>query len=124
MSDIAKKILVVDDEPDIVDYLRVVLEQAGYHVTTASNGHEALERVAAIRPDLVVLDQMMPLMDGLETLRRLKSDESTKDIPVVTLTAQDSAADMQSGWKSGTDLYLLKPILRADLLDYVECILG
>jgi len=124
MSNIAKKILVVDDEPDIVEYLRFVLEGAGYEITTALDGQQALKSIEAARPDLVLLDQMMPLMEGSEVLRRLKADEQTKDIPVVMLTAQDSAADMMKGWQSGTDLYLLKPIMGAELVDYINCILA
>ena len=119
----SKKILIVDDEPQVLRLLQLSLEQAGYQVTTAEDGQEALNRVASDRPDLVIMDSVMPLMDGIEVVRRLKSDENTAQIPVVILTANDCSKDMEESWHSGTDLYLIKPILTAELLDYVHTIL-
>ena len=119
----ALKILVVDDEPDTLEVLRAILEHADYEVTTAKNGLQALESVAAHKPDLIMLDQMMPEMDGFEALRRLKSNDATKHIPVVILSARDKPDDLQQGWKSGTDLYLVKPVTGNELTDYVNCIL-
>jgi len=119
----AKKILVADDEPDTRDVLTVILVQAGYEVTTATNGVEALESVAAARPDLILFDQMMPEMDGSQSLMRLKGSYATKEIPVVILSAKDGAEDLQRGWDAGTDLYLTKPINSAELTEYLSCIL-
>ena len=119
----SKKILIVDDEPQVLRLLQLSLEQAGYQVTTAGNGQEALEHVANDRPDLVLLDSVMPLMDGTEVVRRLKGNTDTAQIPVVILTANDSPNDMEKSWQSGTDLYLTKPILTAELLDYIHTIL-
>lgn len=120
----AKRILIVDDEPDTVDVLRAILVQAGYAVSTAANGLEALSSVAASKPDLIVLDQMMPEMDGNQALVRLKGSYATKEIPVVILSAKDGAEDLQRGWDSGTDLYLIKPINGVELTDYIGCILA
>jgi DNA-binding response OmpR family regulator len=121
---VSKQILVVDDEPNVVSVLRIMLEHAGYKVSTAGNGVQALESVAASRPDLILLDQMMPQMDGTQVLRNLKGRDETKDIPVVILSAKDEPADLMKGWESGTDLYLVKPIVGAELTDYIDCILN
>ena len=114
------KILVVDDEPHIVRLVQVNLEKAGYTVSTASNGREALEAVAGDQPDLVVLDVMMPEMDGLETLKRLKDNPETDEIPVILLTAKAQDSDVFEGWKSGADLYLTKPFNPGELLLFVQ----
>lgn len=89
-----KKILAVDDEKHIVRLVQVNLEREGYTVITASNGQEALDHVAADRPDLIVMDVMMPQMDGLTALKRLKEDEATATIPVIMLTAKAQDADV------------------------------
>lgn len=116
----SQKILVVDDEPHIVRLVQVNLEKAGYVVTTASNGQEALDAVAKEQPDLMVLDVMMPEMDGLETLKRLKGNPETDDIPVILLTAKAQDSDVFEGWKSGADLYLTKPFNPGELLLFVQ----
>ncbi len=116
----SQKILVVDDEPHIVRLVQVNLQKAGYTVSTASNGREALEAVANEQPDLMVLDVMMPEMDGLETLKRLKGNPETDDIPVILLTAKAQDADVFEGWKSGADLYLTKPFNPGELLLFVQ----
>ena len=114
------KILVVDDEPHIVRLIQVNLEKQGYAVVTASNGKEALATVAEERPDLVVLDVMMPEMDGMETLKRLKENPVTHEIPVILLTAKAQDSDVFEGWKSGADLYLTKPFNPGELLLFVQ----
>jgi len=116
----SQKILVVDDEPHIVRLVQVNLEKAGYIVSTASNGKEALEAVEKDQPGLVVLDVMMPEMDGLETLKRLKENSATSEIPVILLTAKAQDADVFEGWKSGADLYLTKPFNPGELLLFVQ----
>ena len=114
------KILVVDDEPHIVRLIQVNLEKQGYTVITASNGKEALDSTDNDRPDLVVLDVMMPEMDGMEALKRLKENSVTHDIPVILLTAKAQDADVFEGWKSGADLYLTKPFNPSELLLFVQ----
>jgi DNA-binding response OmpR family regulator len=117
-----KRILLVDDEHDVLRLLRASLEQVGYEVMTAENGQEALERANVGKPDLILLDQEMPLMDGFEALRTLKGNPDTSKIPVVMLTGNSSDAGMSEGWNSGTDLYLVKPVLPGELIEFIQCI--
>ena len=116
----AKKILAVDDEKAIVRLVQVNLEREGYQVVTAYDGREALENVASERPDLVVLDVMMPYMDGFEVLQQLKKDPETRDIPVIMLTAKAQDADVFRGWQSGVDCYLTKPFNPMELKAFVK----
>src|SRR5690606_17392529 len=99
-------------------------KKAGYEVTTANNGREALEAVALSAPDLIVMDVMMPEMDGFAALQKLKENSATSNIPVIMLTAKAQDADVFKGWQSGADLYLTKPINPAELLTCVERILS
>lgn len=116
----AKKILVVDDERHIVRLVEVNLSRAGYDVVTAYDGVEALESVKSDTPDMIVLDVMMPRMDGFEVLRRLQADPDTQDIPVIMLTAKAQDADIFKGWSSGVSSYLTKPFNPRELLTFVE----
>src|SRR5206468_9982391 len=116
----AKKILAVDDERHIVRLVEVNLQRAGYEVVTAYDGREALEKVKSEKPDLVVLDVMMPYMDGFEVLKHLKADPSTAEIPVIMLTAKAQDADVFRGWQSGVDCYLTKPFNPMELLTFVK----
>jgi two-component system alkaline phosphatase synthesis response regulator PhoP/two-component system response regulator VicR len=118
------RILVVDDDPTIVRLLRVNLEMEGYEVVSASNGREALEAVARHAPDLVLCDVMMPVMDGLEVVSRLKRDESTANLPVVLLSAKAQDADIRHGKGAGADEYMTKPFDPLELLSAVERILA
>jgi DNA-binding response OmpR family regulator len=102
---VKKRILVVDDERDIVDLLRYNLAKEGYEVVSAYNGKEALEK-AALPPDLVILDVMMPVLDGFETCKKLKSDPRTSAVPVLFLTASASEVDEVVGLELGADDYI------------------
>jgi two-component system alkaline phosphatase synthesis response regulator PhoP/two-component system response regulator VicR len=115
-----KKILAVDDERHIVRLVQVNLERAGYQVVTAFDGKEALEKVKAENPDLVVLDVMMPYMDGFEVLQNLRKDPSTRELPVIMLTAKAQDADVFRGWQSGVDCYLTKPFNPMELIVFVK----
>jgi two-component system alkaline phosphatase synthesis response regulator PhoP/two-component system response regulator VicR len=115
-----KKILAVDDEKHIVRLVQVNLERQGYEVVTANDGREALEKVESERPDLVVLDVMMPYMDGFEVLQNLRRNPSTRDIPVIMLTAKAQDADVFRGWQSGVDCYLTKPFNPMELISFVK----
>lgn len=115
-----KKILAVDDERHIVRLIQVNLERAGYEVSTAYDGLEALRAIEEDRPDLIVLDVMMPQLDGFETLKRLKANPNTADIPVIMLTAKSQDADVFRGWQSGVDCYLTKPFNPMELLAFVK----
>src|SRR5205814_1887713 len=114
------KILAVDDERHIVRLVEVNLQRAGYEVVTAYDGREALEKVKSENPDLVVLDVMMPYMDGFEVLKNLKADPITAEIPVIMLTAKAQDADVFRGWQSGVDCYLTKPFNPMELLTFVK----
>lgn len=115
-----KKILAVDDEKHIVRLVQANLDRAGYEVVTAFDGKEALQKVAEENPDLIVLDVMMPYMDGFEVLQNLRRNPSTRDIPVIMLTAKAQDADVFKGWQSGVDCYLTKPFNPMELLSFVK----
>src|SRR5713226_4991942 len=110
------KILIVDDEPFNVDYLEQELEDLGYETISAINGQEALEKVAAEAPDLILLDVMMPVMDGLTVCRILKENEETRLIPIVIMTALDAVGDRIKGIEAGADDFLTKPVNEQELL--------
>ncbi len=115
-----KKILVVDDEKHIVRLVEVNLRRAGYDVVKAYDGKEALEVVKGENPDMVILDVMMPQMDGFEVLKRLRADPETNELPVIMLTAKAQDADVFKGWQSGVDSYLTKPFSPMELLTFVK----
>src|SRR5229473_5352218 len=117
------RILVVDDVPDNVDILRMRLESQGYEVVTAGDGVEALEKTRELLPDLVLLDIMMPKMDGIETVRQLKADASLPFIPVILVTAKADSKDVIAGLESGGDDYLTKPVDHAALAARVRAML-
>jgi len=119
----AYKILAVDDEKHIVRLVQINLQKEGYDVVTASNGREALEQVEREKPDLVIMDVMMPEMGGFEALQEMKANEATSTVPVIMLTAKAQDADVFEGWKSGADLYLTKPFNPQELLTFVKRIL-
>jgi class 3 adenylate cyclase len=117
------RILVVDDVPDNIDILQMRLESQGYEVVTAGDGVEALEKIRELLPDLVLLDVMMPKMDGIETVKRLKADGSLPFIPVILVTAKADATDVIAGLESGGDDYLTKPVDHAALSARVRAML-
>jgi two-component system, OmpR family, KDP operon response regulator KdpE len=116
-------VLVVDDEAPIVRLLRATLEADGYAVITADRGAAALDIVNAERPDLVVLDVMMPEMDGFETLRRIRSQSQLTRVPVIMLTARTSDIDKLKGFQSGADDYVTKPFNPDELLARINAVL-
>ena len=118
-----KRILVVDDHEDNVEVLRARLEARGYDVKGANSGQEALDTVAGWVPDLILLDVMMPDMDGLEVVSRLKADRKLPFIPVIMQTALDSTERMVAGLEAGADDYVTKPINFAELEARVRSLL-
>ncbi len=120
-----KKIMVVDDEPDTVDLVKLVLETEGYEILVAYSGQEALDMIKVNRPDLVLLDIMMPQMDGWMVRKKIVGNEETKDIPVVMLTAKAQPIDKMIGLHVvGVTDYITKPFGRKELINSVKRIVG
>jgi two-component system phosphate regulon response regulator PhoB len=117
------RILVVEDEPDILELIRYNLTKAGHVVVCAASGTDALRRIHAQPPDLVVLDLMLPDMDGFEVCRALRQDARTAKLPVVMLTARDEEADIVTGLELGADDYLTKPFSPRVLLARIKAVL-
>lgn len=117
------KILVADDTDALRRLLTTFLASEGHQVLTAANGAEALALAERERPDLILLDVVMPLVDGFEALRLLRSHGPTKETPVIMLTVKDSEEDIARGWKLGADFYLTKPFEVRQLLSVVRNLL-
>ena len=117
-------ILVADDDPDILALVSYRLERAGYDVVSATNGEEAVEVARARRPDLAILDVMMPRLDGYEATRRLREQEGTRGIPVILLTARVQEDDIARGFDAGADDYVKKPFSPQELGARVQAVLG
>jgi len=114
------RVLVADDEPDVLRLVTTVLEMAGHEVVTATDGAEAVAAAVQERPDVVILDIMMPKMDGLTALGQLRQGPLTKDIPVLLLSAKKSPLDTEVGMKAGASGYLTKPFNRRELASEVK----
>lgn len=122
--DTKKTIMVVDDNPDIITIVKTILEGKGYTVFSASSGPELLELLKERKPDLIILDIMMPEMDGLEVLTRLKGMADTATIPVILLTAKVQYEDVLGGYKLGADYYITKPFTSTQLVNGINLLLG
>lgn len=122
-NEIPQTILVVDDEDDILLLCRVNLEFEGYRVATASSGVEGLQLAREIRPGMILLDVMMPSMDGWHVLEALKGDPETSSIPVVMLTARVQGEDQMRGWSGGAADYIMKPFSPVALLETLRSVL-
>lgn len=115
------KIMLVDDEPGILLTERKMLEKEGYEVIEASSGGECLEKLKSVKPDLILMDVMMPEMDGWETTKIIKEGDDTKDIPVVIVTVRESEDDKTRSYMySHADGHVVKPVSREDLLETVD----
>jgi len=117
------KILVVDDEADILELVRYNLEREGYDVATVETGESALKEAGRRMPDLILLDLMLPEMDGLEVCRSIKADSKTRHIPVIMLTAKGDESDIVAGLEIGADDYITKPFSVKVLLSRVKAVL-
>ena len=120
MSAEEKRILIADDDPVILRLIQVNLELEGYQVLTANNGQEAVDIANAENPDLVILDIMMPRLDGYQACEQLKSSDATKAIPVIFLSAKAQSGDIEKGQSFGVAAYLTKPFDPTELLEVVE----
>lgn len=117
---VSEKILIVDDEADLVETLTFRLEAAGYKAISAHDGLEGLNVARAEKPDLIILDVMMPKMDGYQVCRLLKFDQNMKNIPIIMLTARGQEQDKQTGGQVGADVYMTKPFDSKILISKVE----
>ena len=122
MSTQQTHVLVVDDEAAIRDMIQFALEKAGMGVQTASNAHEALVSINETRPDIILMDWMMPGVSGLELTRRLRKDVYTEDIPIIMLTAKVTEDDKVAGLEAGTDDYVVKPFSPRELLARIKAV--
>jgi len=122
--DTKKTIMVVDDNPDIITIVKTILEGRGYTVFSASSGPELLNMLPNHKADLIILDIMMPEMDGLEVLTRLKGKTETSSIPVILLTAKVQYEDVLGGYKLGADYYITKPFTSTQLVNGINLLLG
>ena len=118
-----KKIIVVEDEPDLVDVVTYNLQREGYLVLTAQRGDEGLNLIRSERPDLVLLDLMLPGMDGLSICRQMKSDSSLSEIPIIIASAKGEESDVVIGLEMGADDYLAKPFSPRELLARIKAVL-
>ena len=117
------RVLVVDDDPQVLKLLRLNFEMEGYDVDAAPDGAAALAAAARRRPDAVVCDVMMPGMDGLEVVRRLRADPELSKVPIVVVSAKAQRSDMRDGVAAGADEYVTKPFDPQDVLDAVARLL-
>ncbi|GAB7027975.1 response regulator transcription factor [Geotalea toluenoxydans] len=116
----SKKILIVEDEESLLKLESILLSSKGYSVVGVMDGKAALEEVKVNRPDLVVLDVMLPEMDGFEVCRHIKENPETSSIPVVMLTAKKSNNDVERGKQAGAEAYITKPFKSAKVIEVIE----
>jgi len=115
-----KKILIVEDEEGLLKLESILMRAHGYDVTAVSDGRAALECLGTVKPDLVLLDIMMPEIDGFEVCRRIKSEETTRHIPVIMLTAKRNPEDMLKSKEAGADWYITKPFKSMMVIEAVK----
>ena len=118
------KVLIVDDEPLNVDYIEQRLEDLNYEIITAADGQEALDKIKSEHPDLVLLDLMMPVLDGFAVLSEVKADPSLRETPVIIISADHDSKSIVRGIKQGADDYLTKPVNAELLIKKVKEFLG
>lgn len=115
-----KKILIVEDEESLLKLESILLTSKGYEVKGVADGQAALDAVETMRPDLILLDVMLPEIDGFEVCRRVKANDTTKHIPVIMLTAKKSREDMARGEQVGADWYITKPFKSAMVIETIQ----
>lgn len=120
MTEKPRKVLIVDDEPNIVTALEFLLKRSGYDVRLAANGAEALEQVDSYKPDVVLMDVMMPVKSGYEVCQRMRERPDLADIKIVMLSAKGSEAEVNKGLSLGADLYITKPFSTLELVATID----
>jgi DNA-binding response OmpR family regulator len=119
-----KKILLVDDADTILMMERMILKKGGYDLITAKDGQEAVEKAVTERPDLILMDVIMPRMNGFDACKQLRSQETTKTIPIVMVTTRGEEKNVETGYESGCDDYITKPLNGLEVLTKVKNYLG
>lgn len=117
-------VLIVDDSPTETRILSTTLTKAGYRVETAANGEEGVEIARQIRPDIILMDVIMPVLNGFQATRMLRRDAGTADIPIIMVTTKDMQTDRTWGLRQGANEYLVKPVDRGMLIERIRAILG
>lgn len=120
----AKRILIAEDEPNIVESLSFLLERAGFEVSVETDGRAALDAALKNVPDVLILDVMLPSLDGYEILRELKADDRTAKLPVMMLTAKGQREDRETALRYGADLFITKPFSNAEIVEAVQNLAG
>ena len=120
----SRRVLLAEDEPNIVESLTFLLERSGFEVTFEANGQAALAAALAEPPEVMVLDVMLPGMDGLEVLRRLRADPRGRDVPVLILTAKGQREDRENALGCGADLFMTKPFSNFEVIEAVKRLAG
>lgn len=120
----SKKILLVDDSQTVLMMERMILAPERFQIITASNGREACERARLEKPDLVLMDVVMPIMNGLDACKAMRADPITRSIPIILVTTRGETDNMERGYENGCNDYLTKPVDSAELLAKVRNILG
>jgi len=115
-----KKILIVEDEEHLLELESVLLTTKGYEVKGAMDGPSALELVASMKPDMILLDIMLPVMDGYEVCRQLKANDATRNIPVIMISAKKSKEDLVKGEQAGADWYITKPFKSVMVIEAIQ----
>lgn len=121
---ISKKILLVDDSETILEMERMILQQDRYEVVTARDGQEGVIKALELKPDLILMDVIMPGLDGFAAVRRLREHPGTSRVPIVMVTSKAEAESMETGYESGCSDYIIKPIDRMELVAKVKNLLG
>ncbi|WP_322865971.1 response regulator transcription factor [Aquicoccus sp. G2-2] len=119
-----KHVLIIEDEPNIIEAISFILSRDGWKVDTHSNGQTALDAVRDKRPDLVILDVMLPGMSGYDILKALRANDATRDLPVMILTARGQAKDREMAEKMGANRFMTKPFSNTEMRDAVRALVG
>ncbi len=120
----SRKILLVDDSATVLMMERMILASERFQIVTAANGEEAQERARSEQPDLILMDIVMPRVNGIQACQAIKNDPATKHIPIILVTTRGEAASLEAGYSSGCNDYVTKPVNSAELLSKIRNILG
>ena len=118
------RVLLIEDEPNIAEAIRFILGRNGWQVVVRTDGRDGLAAVSSVRPDLVILDLMLPGMDGMDVLLHLRRDPVTQDLPVMMLTARGQGRDREAATRAGVSAFMTKPFSNSDMVAAVRALLG